>query len=79
LITDLVQQKISSPTYSFKDFSYFRYDRIKTEKQVKLNKMSQKSILNDSNKILAKNLILRNAKKCIQELEDNAVPREGKF
>lgn len=78
-IENLIRGHNSTPIYSFEDFSEFRYSRIKTEKQVHLNKINQRSILNDSNRVLAKNLILTSAAKFIQELQRQATPKQGLF
>lgn len=79
LIENLISGHVSSPGYSFSQFSQFRYARIKTEKQVQLNKINQSSILKSSNRVLAKNLILTSAAKFIEELEQKVTPRAGEL
>ena len=78
MVEDLVRENSSDPVYLLEAFSEFVYSRMKAEKKVQIYKMNSKSILSNSNKILAKNMILSSANKYIQDLKQCLKKKEGR-
>lgn len=74
---DFISKHRSKKKFDCQDFGKFLYTRFKAEKRTKLSKKNQKSILNESKKVLAKNILLASAKHFIQHLKESSEACDG--
>lgn len=77
MVRGFLESHSSKDNYGFTEFCKFLYNRIKMKESVKLSKTEQNSIMNESNKILAKNLILSSAKDFMKSLTKTCKVRDS--